>query len=189
MRRWQSKVPVRPPKRHRSSSECARRGRAAHTQIPTHHICFNNRRRAYTRQGKQTPNIDQRKHTETRKHQPTHANPKKPDPSLRTARSVVGGSALITCRLPGYFAARFRICNGSRCPPTGRKPNWVVPPNEAMAIQSTRSSLRNARRERVAHTQIPTHHICFNNRRRAYTRQSKHAETGKHQPTHTNPKT
>jgi hypothetical protein len=45
-------------------------------QIPTHHICFNNRIQADTRQGKQTPIIDQRKLAETRKHQPTHTNPK-----------------------------------------------------------------------------------------------------------------
>jgi hypothetical protein len=60
------------------------------------------------------PNIDQRKHAETRKHQPTHTNPKKPDPSLCTAHKTVGGLALKPCRPPRHFAATFRICNSAR---------------------------------------------------------------------------
>jgi hypothetical protein len=46
---------------------------------------------------------------------PTNAHqPKKPDPSLRTAHSSVGGSAFIVCCLPGHFAAPFRVCNSAR---------------------------------------------------------------------------
>jgi hypothetical protein len=150
-------------------------------QILTHHICFNNRIQAYTRQGKQTPNIDQRKHTETRNHQPTHTNPKNltqafAPPTLQWAVRLLS-HVVLRVVLPQHL--------GSAIVP-------VRPPKLPC------SSLRYARRGRAAHTQIQTRHICFNNRRRAATHQGKqtpiidqrkHAETRKHQPTLTNPKT
>jgi hypothetical protein len=133
-------VPVRPPKLPCSSLRYARRGRAVNTQIQTRHICFNNRRRAATRQGKQTPIIDQRKHAETRKHQPTHTNPKNltqaSEPPTKQWAVWLLSHVVLHLILPQHFGSAIVPV----CTPTKRKPNWVVPPNEAMAIQIARSS-------------------------------------------------